>query len=116
MDIDIETGINRCREKGFEFSEIVVDMIMTSAPQLKDVDATNFKTLSMLFRELQIKGYYSAMNEVKKAKAAYKDVNFRHMVMPSDMIGSSKKPYQNDEEFMRRTFDLGLKDGKAANG
>ena len=51
MDLDIATGVNRCREKGFEFSDIVVDVIMTTAPQLKDVDASNFKTLSMLFRD-----------------------------------------------------------------
>ena len=51
MDLDIATGVNRCREKGFEFSDIVVDVIMTTSPQLKDVDASNFKTLSMLFRD-----------------------------------------------------------------
>ena len=56
------------------------------------------------------------MEDVLKAKFAYKDINFRHMVMTSDQIGSSKKPYQNDKDFVQRTFDLGLKDGKAANG
>ena len=51
-DMDIFTGVNRCKDKGFKESDIVVDVIMTSAPQLKDVDATDFKTLNMLARYL----------------------------------------------------------------
>lgn len=99
-DMDIFTGVNRCKDKGFKESDIVVDVIMTSAPQLKDVDATDFKTLNMLARYLQISGYYSAMDGVLRAKFAYKGVNFRHMVQPSGAIGSSKKPFNNDEAWM----------------
>merc|ERR1711924_62633 len=93
----------------------VVDEIMTSAPQLKDVDASDFKTLNMLARYLQISGYYSAMDGVLRAKFAYKDATFRHLVMPSDAIGSSRKPFNNDEAWMQQTYDLGVKDGKAAD-
>lgn len=99
-DMDIFTGVNRCKDAGYKESDIVVDVIMTSAPQLKDVDATDFKTLNMLARYLQISGYYSAMDGVLRAKFAYKDVNWRHMVMPSAAIGSSIRPFNNDEAWM----------------
>jgi len=115
-DMDIFTGVNRCKDAGYAESDIVVDVIMTSAPQLKDVDATNFKTLNMLARYLQISGYYSAMDGVLRAQFAYKDVTFRHMVMPSASIGSSIKPFNNDEAWMQTTYDLGVTDGKAADG
>ena len=98
--MDIFTGVNRCKDAGYKESDIVVDVIMTSAPQLKDVDATDFKTLNMLARYLQISGYYSAMDGVLRAKFAYKDVNWRHMVMPSAAIGSSIRPFNNDEAWM----------------
>ena len=65
-DLDIFSAVNKCLET-HEQSDIVVDVIMTSAPQLKDVDATDFKTLNMLARYLQISGYYSAMDGVLRA-------------------------------------------------
>ena len=36
-DIDIFSAINRCTEQGFKNSDIVVDVVMTSAANLKDV-------------------------------------------------------------------------------
>lgn len=70
----------------------------------------------MLARYLQIHSYYHAMDAIQKAKFAFKDVNFRHLVMPSEKISSSRKPYANDNKWMQATFDLGKKDGAAADG
>jgi len=44
-DIDIYSAINRCKDEGFAESDIVVDIIMNSAANLKDVSAEDYKSL-----------------------------------------------------------------------
>lgn len=99
-DLDIFKAINRCKDKGFQESDIVVDVILTSAANLKDVSAENFKSLQMLMRYLEISSYYNSMDGYLRAKFAYKQANFRHLVMPTEAIGSSNYPLSQDEAWM----------------
>ena len=44
-DIDIFNAVNRCVDAGFPEENIVVDVILTSAANLKDVSAEDYKSL-----------------------------------------------------------------------
>ena len=44
-DIDIFSGVNRCKDKGFANEDIVVDVVMTSSANLKEVNAENYKSV-----------------------------------------------------------------------
>lgn len=91
-DIDIFSAINRCVEKGFKNEDIVVDVIMTSAANLKEVQAEDYKSIGMLFRYLEISSFYNSMDGLLRAKFAYKGVNFRYVIAPSGSIPSSLYP------------------------
>jgi predicted acylesterase/phospholipase RssA len=91
-DIDIFSAINRCTEKGFANEDIVVDVIMTSSANLKQVEAEDYKSIGMLFRYLEISSFYNSMDGLLRAKFAYNGVNFRCVISPSGSIPSSLKP------------------------
>ena len=91
-DIDIFSAINRCKDKGFENSDIVVDVIMTSSANLKEVNATDYKSIQMLFRYLEISSFYNSMDGILRAKFAYGGVNWRYAITSTQVIPSSLKP------------------------
>lgn len=100
-DIDIFSAINRCTDQGFKNSDIIVDVILTSSANLKDAQAEDYKSISMLFRYLEISSFYNSMDGLLRAKFAYDGVDFRYIVSPSGSIPSSRNP-------MVSTFSLDL--------
>ena len=70
--------------KGYAETDIVVDVILTLAANLKDVDAGNFHAIGMLFRYLEISSLYSSMDNVLSAQFAFPKVTFRNIIEPSD--------------------------------
>ena len=91
-DIDIFSAINKCTDLGFANEDIIVDVIMTSAANLKDVQAEDYKSISMLFRYLEISSFYNSMDGLLRAKFAYDGVDFRYVITPSGSIPSSRNP------------------------
>jgi predicted acylesterase/phospholipase RssA len=91
-DIDIFAAINKCTDLGFKNSDIIVDVILTSSANLKDVEAEDYKSISMLFRYLEISSFYNSMDGLLRAKFAYDGVDFRYIVSPSGSIPSSLNP------------------------
>lgn len=91
-DIDIFSAINKCTEKGFKNEDIVVDVVMTSSANLKEVQAEDYKSIGMLFRYLEISSFYNSMDGLLRAKFAYQGVDFRYVISPSGSIPSSTYP------------------------
>jgi hypothetical protein len=91
-DIDIFSAINKCTAKGFKEEDIIVDVVMTSAANIKEVEAESYKSIQMLFRYLEISSFYNSMDGLLRAKFAYQKVNFRYVIAPSGAIPSSLKP------------------------
>jgi predicted acylesterase/phospholipase RssA len=91
-DVDIFSAVNRCSEKGFANSDIVVDVVLTSSANLKQVEAEDYKSISMLFRYLEISSFYNSMDGLLRAQFAYQGVDFRYVIAPSGSIPSSLKP------------------------
>jgi predicted acylesterase/phospholipase RssA len=111
-DIDIFSAINRCTDQGFKNSDIIVDVILTSSANLKDVQAEDYKSISMLFRYLEISSFYNSMDGLLRAKFAYDGVDFRYIVSPSGSIPSSRNPMKMDEKQVKDSFAMGIMDAQ----
>ena len=77
---------------GYQNSDIIVDVIMTSAANLKQVEAEDYKSIGMLFRYLEISSFYNSMDGLLRAKFAYQGVDFRYVIAPTGSIPSSMYP------------------------
>lgn len=113
-DIDLSTPINRCKDRGFANKDIVVDMILTSSADLKEVDASEYKSIQMLFRYLEISSFYSSMDEFLRAHFAFPGVNFRYAISPTVAIPSSRFPMTMNAAQMKDTIAAGVKDANDA--
>uniref|UniRef100_A0A7S3IFS7 PNPLA domain-containing protein n=1 Tax=Strombidium inclinatum TaxID=197538 RepID=A0A7S3IFS7_9SPIT len=111
-DLDIFSGVNRCKEAGFAEKDIVVDVIMTSSANLKEVEAEDYKSVNMLFRYLEISSYYNSMDALLRSQFAYKDANFRYVITPTGEIPSSFYPLSLNETQVEDTFAMGVKDAQ----
>ena len=103
-DIDIFSAVNRCTDLGFSNEDIIVDVIMTSSANLKDVEAEDYKSIGMLFRYLEISSFYNSMDGLLRAKFAYDNVTFRYVISPSGSIPSSVYPLVSIIFFTRLHF------------
>lgn len=113
-DIDIFSAINACRDKGFTTDNIVVDVIMTSSANLKQVQADDYRSIGMLFRYLEISSFYNSMDGLLRAKFAYPKVTFRYVISPSGSIPSSLYPLNLSGSQVQAAFDMGFKDAQNA--
>jgi len=77
---------------GFADEDIIVDTILTSEKTLKKVDASDYKSIQMLWRYLEVSRYYSNMDGLLRAKFAYPNVTFRNTVAPTADMPSSFYP------------------------
>ena len=91
-DLDIFSVVNQCQAQGFADSDIVVDVLLTSEKTLKKVDASDYKSIQMLWRYLEVSRYYSNMDGLLRAQFAYPNVTFRNVVAPSAEMPSSFYP------------------------
>ena len=90
-DLDIFSAVNKCLETHKD-EDIVVDVLMTSAKTLKVVDASDYKSIHMLWRYLEVSRYYSSMDGLLRAQFAYPKITFRNIVSPSADLPSSLYP------------------------
>ena len=90
-DLDIFSAVNECL-KTHDDKDVVVDVVMTSAKTLKTVDASEYKSIHMLWRYLEVSRYYSSMDGLLRAQFAYPNITFRNIVSPSADLPSSLYP------------------------
>jgi len=91
-DLDIFSVVNQCQALGYADADIVVDVILTSEKTLKTVDASDYKSIQMLWRYLEVSRFYSNMDGLLRAQFAYPNINFRNVVAPSAEMPSSYYP------------------------
>ena len=94
-DLDIFSVVNKCQETHAD-EDIVVDVVLTSEKTLSTVDASEYKSLQMLWRYLAVSRYYSNMDGLLRAQFAYPNVTFRNVVAPSADLPSSIYPLVSD--------------------
>jgi predicted acylesterase/phospholipase RssA len=91
-DLDVFTAINKCLSDGNKEEDLVIDIVFTSAANLKQVDAENYKSIGMLFRFLEIASFYSTMDGLLRSKFSFPKANFRYAISPSKTLPSSLYP------------------------
>ena len=112
-DLDIFSAVNKCLET-HDAKDVVVDVAMTSAKTLKVVDASDYKSIHMLWRYLEVSRYYSSMDGLLRAQFAYPDVTFRNIVAPTADLPSSLYPLNLKEADITTMLTLGESDAKAS--
>ena len=105
-DLDIFSAVNKCLETHSD-SDVVVDVVMTSAKTLKTVDASQYKSIHMLWRYLEVSRYYSSMDGLLRAQFAYPNITFRNIVAPTADLPSSLYPLVSSSlTFITRLFGI----------
>lgn len=95
-DLNMDEAILRCREMGFNDSDIIVDVIFNfdGRVELKNFTHQEFKYQNahdMFKRKEELHGFWRAYRDVIKQIPAYPEVTFRHMIDPLDDLDSDWK-------------------------
>mmetsp|Transcript_1677 Transcript_1677/g.1611 ORF Transcript_1677/g.1611 Transcript_1677/m.1611 type:complete len:147 (+) Transcript_1677:671-1111(+) len=85
---------------------------MTKSSVLEYEDTSDYNSLKMLFRFLQIARYYGIMDGLKRAEFAYPDVNFRYVIGPSIKLPHNFEPLKFDSTDMQAMYDQGISDAQ----
>ena len=112
-DLDIFSAVNKCLETHSD-KDVVVDVIMTSAKTLKTVDASQYKSIHMLWRYLEVSRYYSSMDGLLRAQFAYPNITFRNIIAPTADLPSSLYPLNLKQTDIDSMVTLGESDAKAS--
>lgn len=78
------------------------------------MDASDYHSIQMLWRYLEVSRYYSNMDGLLRAQFAYPNVEFRNVVAPSAEMPSSWYPLNLSEAEVEQIYDLGVTDGTTA--
>lgn len=93
----------------------MVDVLLTSEKTLKVVDASQYNSLQMGIRYLEVSRYYGAMDGLLRAQFAYPNVQFRHIISPSSSLPDSTLPLYLTPEEVTAAINTGITDGTAAS-
>jgi hypothetical protein len=89
-DIDVYSAVNNCLLT-HAIEDVTVDIILTSEKVLRQVDASNYNSMNMLARYLEVAHYYSVMDGLLRARFAYPKVNFRYIIAPSQALPNTNQ-------------------------
>jgi hypothetical protein len=84
----------------------VVDVLLTSEKTLKVVDASQYNSLQMGIRYLEVSRYYGAMDGLLRAQFAYPNVEFRHIISPSSSLPDSTLPLVSSSSYRFIWFSI----------
>lgn len=114
-NLDVFSAVNECLEKtGGKEEDVVVDVIMTTRDYIEKVDASKYTSLSVLYRFMEISEYYGSLDGLLRAKFAYKNVNFRSIVMPSKPLTWNFTPLSLTEDQINEFIAQGRQDAQDA--
>jgi hypothetical protein len=82
--VDLLDAITQCEAMGFKDTDIIIDAVLTKGKTINEVDASEYTTLEVLWRYLEISNYYSTMGAINDTVHDHPDVNLRHVIFPID--------------------------------
>ena len=82
-NIDVSAPVLRCKAMGFAEEDIILDVIVDSAPEIGEVDASRYNSIQMAWRSMEVVNYFGARDGIIKAQRAYPKVQFRNIVGPN---------------------------------
>ena len=111
--INIADAVAQCKKLvGNDESKITLDVIMNSGGTFKVKDASGFKAIRMGLRYLEILYYYRSMDLILRAKAAYKNLNFRYVVAPTSSLAGGLLPFNFEPKQIEENINHGIKDAQ----
>ena len=94
-DLDIFSPIKKCYDAGFKEEDLVIDTVFTSSANLRQVNGSDYTSLAMLGRFLEIASFYSSADGLLRAKFAFPAATFRYSVSPSTSLPWTVYPLVN---------------------
>jgi hypothetical protein len=112
--LDVLSAINNCIAAGFNESNIIIDVLLSSPQDFNRVDASDYRSYMMLYRYLQVASYYSSMNGLQRAKFTHPNVNYRFVVAPTETLPSAYIPMSLNATDVNTIYNQGVIDGQNA--
>ena len=106
--------INYCRRMGFEDHNIVVDVVMSTNPELPRVSADHFNGYGMITRSVEILKHNIEGYGVLRAIKNHPDVHMRHIIGPSRSMAYKIVPIEFTDEEVSGLIRLGEQDAEKA--
>ena len=82
-NIDVSAPVLRCKAMGYAEEDIILDLIVDSAPEIGVVDASRFNAVQVSWRSLEVLNYFGARDGIIKAQKAFPKVQIKNIVGPS---------------------------------
>lgn len=114
FSVNIGGAIDACKKLGFAESDIVVDTILCSAATIKEKDTSDYTSIPMLIRYLEIRLYYDTMDLLERAKDGYRDVDFRYTIAPTKKLTSGPLPFNFSKKQIESMISIGKSDAQDA--
>ena len=112
--VNIFGAINKCVDRGFDYNHIVIDVIMCTGATVSDKNISNYRTLPMVLRYLEIERYFDSMELLERALYDFTGVNFRYLVAPTEKIEPGLIPMDFDHKQIMKMIEIGRSDAKKA--
>ena len=113
MMVDVHSAVRRCKELGFEESEITLDAILPTGANIDKIYANrSYSGYDIYERYKQITRYMGALDDMLHAINDFPDVNFRHIVFPLEDIPRSTIPIFFDRASIEKMIQLGEQDAR----
>lgn len=109
--VEVIGPIARCEKMGYNYTDIVVDVLMTTSDVLPERNSTNDSTIPSVLRYLEISEFYSGVNGIKRAVYGFPEINFRHCVSPDEKkLPTSWFPFDFKQKKVDSLLERGYSD------
>lgn len=114
-NIDITTGVRRCRELVSDDSDIIIDMVVVGDHDIESIEnLLRFSVLEHFSRQREIAGFYNYMSDYRSAVQMFPKVNFRYFIHPSESLPGGMLPLDFSRSAVDGCFAVGKKDAQNA--
>lgn len=113
--MDISSVVHKCRELvGGDDSKVIIDVIMLAGKDLPEADVSNFNSLQVLIRTLEMMSYHDSIIGLIRAEHTFPNIKFRNVIVPSTPLPSGNLPISFKHKDVVKMIDLGKKDARAS--
>lgn len=112
-NVNLVKAVSRCREQVSDDSQITIDIFLTITPLLVSYEFKE-NTIQNYLRKKAIGEFYKLYDDVVEFKRAFPNINFRYLVMPSEIMQFGLKTIDFSYEHTWPIQLLGRIDGSSA--
>lgn len=112
-NIDIPTAVRRCRGIVTDDKNIIIDMIIVGDHAIEVIpNLKRYKTIDHFQRARNIGSFYNYMSDYRTSIQTFPNVNFRHLIYPSETLPGGFLPLDFSRSAVDGCFKVGDKDAK----